>query len=99
MRDNRFYNPVRTIQGAGSLRVIPELVRDRFAENCRVLLLAWNERVFELDAFRQLGAEGCSVREICFTESNPTVEQLFEVYSQTREFSPQLVIAVGRRAA
>ncbi len=95
MRDNRFYNPVRTIQGAGSLGAIPQLIRDRFEENCRVLLLAWSEKIFQLDVFRQLDAEGHSVRKICFTESNPTVEQLFEVYRQTRAFAPQLVIAVG----
>ena len=47
-----------------------------------------------LDAFAGL-SQSFTVRTVCFKESNPTVEQLFALYSATSEYMPEAVIAIG----
>ncbi len=95
MKINHYYNSVRTIQGENSLAEIPKLVSQNFSSNCRILILAWSECVFDIPAIKNLDEEGHLVQKICFQASNPTVDQLFDVYCQTKNFFPQLVIAVG----
>ena len=95
MKINHYYNSVRTIQGENSLAEIPNLVSQNFSSNCRILILAWSECVFDIPAIKNLDEEGHLVQKICFQASNPTVDQLFDVYCQTKNFFPQLVIAVG----
>ena len=74
---NYFYNPVRVIQGRGCTKQTADLARKLLPEGGRILLLVWNESVFEQKAFRQLREEkDFSVLPMCFQESNPTVEQL-----------------------
>ena len=91
---NQYYNPVRTIQGAGCVEEIGALLRSQVPEGAQILLLAWNESVFELPAFAALD-DTYSVHKVCFNESNPTVEQLFDLFCQTRDCIPTFVIAVG----
>ena len=91
---DNYYNPVRTICGAGSITKIEELVKQMNLKDRRILLLAWKEEIAELDAFVKL-SEQFHLHRICFNESNPTVEQLFEVYQHTKGFAPEVVIAVG----
>lgn len=91
---NQYYNPVRTIQGAGCVEEIGALLRSQVPEGVQVLLLAWNESVFELPAFAAVD-DTYSVHKVCFNESNPTVEQLFDLFCQTRDCIPAFVIAVG----
>ena len=91
---NQYYNPVRTIQGAGCVEEIGALLRSQVPEGAQILLLAWNESVFELPAFAALD-DTYSVHKVCFNESNPTVEQLFGLFCQTRDCIPAFVIAVG----
>ena len=93
---NQYFNPVRTFQGHGSLQVLRELLRDLLPGGGTVLLLAWDESVFRLPAMRELQEEGSfHLLPRCFQASNPTVEQLFEVYKETKENIPDAVIAVG----
>ncbi len=93
---NYYYNPVRTVEGGGSIGEIPQLLTEIAPKGCHVLLLAWSESVFELEAFRSLiNGDTFTVHPKCFTASNPTVEQLFEVYKETEAFTPEVVIAVG----
>lgn len=95
LRDfNHYYNPVHTVQGRGAVQELPNLLRELAGEKGRVLLLVWDNSVLERAVFQKLG-ERFQVRSICFTESNPTVEQLFALYEKTKEFSPQAVAAVG----
>ena len=91
---NQYYNPVRTIQGVGCVEEIGALLRSQVPEGAQILLLAWNESVFELPAFAALD-DIYSVHKVCFNESNPTVEQLFDLFCQTRDCIPAFVIAVG----
>lgn len=93
---NQYFNPVRTFQGHGSLQVLRELLRELLPGGGTVLLLAWDESVFRLPAMRELQEEGSfHLLSRCFQASNPTVEQLFEVYKETKENIPDAVIAVG----
>lgn len=94
---NRYYNPVRTIEGPGCAEELPEVLREMALERNRVLLLAWDETVLKLPAFAQIQKErsGYAVKSLVFRASNPTVEQLFEVYQATRDFAPEAVVAVG----
>ncbi len=91
---NQYYNPVRTIQGVGCVEEIGALLRSQVPEGAQILLLVWNESVFELPAFAALD-DTYSVHKVCFNESNPTVEQLFDLFCQTRDCIPAFVIAVG----
>lgn len=93
---NYFYNPVRVIQGRGCTKQTADLARKLLPEGGRILLLVWNESVFEQKAFRQLREEkDFSVLPMCFQESNPTVEQLYGILEKTEPFGPQVVLAVG----
>lgn len=91
---NSYRNPVEIVYGNGAISDIPSLLKKIVSPNSRVLLIGWNENVAQLDEFTKL-SENFTVYFICFNESNPTVEQLFELYRKTADFSPEAVIAVG----
>lgn len=93
---NHYYNPVHTIQGKGCAGELPKLLDGLYPQGCQVLLLAWDDSVFGLPAIREMEKNpAVHVKHCCFQESNPTVEQLFSLYSQTADFNPQVVLAVG----
>lgn len=94
---NRYYNPVHTIQGAGCVDCLPELLDEMDLPDKSVLLLAWGENVFQRPVFSKLIEDHRNFK-ICprvFKESNPTVEQLFDIYQETKQFRPSAVVAVG----
>ena len=94
---NRYYNPVRTIQGPGCIAELENVLTEMDLPHKRVLVLAWDMSVFDLPAVAALAdpEKGWDVQPRCFCESNPTVEQLFEIYQETRGFAPDVVVAVG----
>ena len=94
---NRYYNPVRTVQGPGCVRQLPELLQELKPAGRRVLLLLWNESLAEELPFSSMlaGTESFQARMLVFRDSNPTVEQLFDAYRATKGFSPDVVVAVG----
>ena len=94
---NRYYNPVRTMEGPGCVQNLPDVLQGMALERNRVLLLVWDETVLERAPFAQLqnGDLGYEVRSLVFRASNPTVEQLFGAYEATRDFAPEVVVAVG----
>lgn len=94
---NRYYNPVRTLEGPGSLSSLPEILNGMEPDSRRILLLVWSEEVLKNPAFSFLldQKSGFQTRPFCFQASNPTVEQLFETYEATKDFSPAVLIAVG----
>ena len=90
---NVFYNPVRTYAGEGALSHLKDILQEMNPAMKRVLLLVWNEQVMEKEVFQL--TDTYAVCEEVFTASNPTVAQLFRVYQRTKQFSPEVVIAVG----
>lgn len=94
---NQFCNPVYTVQGAGCLNRLPEVLDSMKLENGRVLALAWSKKVLENDVFLKLqqSKKLLDIRTVVFEASNPTVEQLFRAYQETKEFFPEAVIAIG----
>ena len=93
---NQYFNPVRTFQGKGSISSLPEILKEMLPSGGRILLLAWNESVFGLPAVKQVEASGeYRLTARCFQASNPTVEQLFQVYEETGKDAPDAVIAIG----
>ena len=94
---NRYYNPVRTLEGPGCVGQLVPLLKEMNLERRKILLLAWGLAVLEHPAFAGLLKESCGyqVRPLIFQASNPTVEQLYETYQKTRAFEPEVVIAVG----
>ena len=94
---NRYYNPVRTLEGPGSLSSLPEILNGMEPDSRRILLLVWSEEVLKNPAFSFLldQKSGFQTLPFSFQASNPTVEQLFETYEATKEFAPAVVIAVG----
>ena len=51
--------------------------------------------MLKLPAFAGLADNGFTICSMVFQASNPTVSQLFETYQATREFRPEVVVAVG----
>lgn len=94
---NQYYNPVRTLEGPGCVNQVESLLAEMELARRKVLLLAWSKAVFQIPAFVRLAApkSGYAVRKLCFQASNPTVDQLFQTYRETRDFAPEVVIAVG----
>ena len=94
---NRYYNPVRTVEGAGCAGRLEEILEGMDLSRKKVLLLAWGEGPLENPAFAGLlrGDGAFEVRPMVFRASNPTVEQLFDAYRRTKDFAPEVVVAVG----
>ncbi len=94
---NRYYNPVRTLEGAGCVSRLEEILEGMDLVRKNVLLLVWGEPLLENPAFSRLLGEGSAfaVRPMIFRASNPTVEQLYDAYRETRDFAPEVVVAVG----
>ena len=94
---NRYYNPVRTLEGPGSTNQLTGLLEEMGLEKRKVLLLVWSKNVLNNPGFSSLlkPEAGFEIQTVCFEASNPTVNQLFAVYEATRDFSPEAVVAVG----
>ena len=94
---NRYYNPVRTVEGAGCAGHLEEILEGMDLSRKKVLLLAWGEGPLENPAFAGLlrGDGAFEVHPMVFRASNPTVEQLFDAYRRTKDFAPEVVVAVG----
>lgn len=90
---NTYYNPVRTIQGAGSFNRLPEVLEQICPDGGRVLVIGWDEKLFSHPVFFKL--EKFDVQTLVFTASNPTVGQLFETFQNTRAFSPEVIVGIG----
>lgn len=92
---NRFYNPVRTCQGVDSLACLESIIAECKAE--KILLLVWSQTVLEnkhiCQTIENYGREKFIVKE--FIYSNPELEQLYQVYEETKAEKPDLVVAVG----
>ena len=91
---NRYYNPVQTICGSGAVAEIPSLLEEILTPGAGVLLITWDGNVVKGESFAKL-KEAFRVHTVLFNESNPTVEQLFALYSETEDIAPEAVIAVG----
>lgn len=94
---NCYYNPVHTIQGPGCLSRLPDLLRTLPRSGRRVLVIAWGKEVLRHPVLSALLADGgeFDARSLVFTASNPTVEQLYDAWNDTRDFAPQVVVGVG----
>lgn len=90
---NFYFNPVKTMEGAGILLQLPNVIKSIGSVQNRVLVIAWCEEVFEHEVFQNL--DQYLVKKLVFGKSNPTVEQLFDLYLETKEFSPEIVVAIG----
>ena len=92
---NRYYNPVQSFEGPGCTAELTDLLQKMELKEGRLLLLVWSEKVLKLPAFAGLADNGFTICSMVFQASNPTVSQLFETYQATREFRPEVVVAVG----
>lgn len=93
---NTYFNPVRTFQGYGSLKELPRLAQESAAAEKTILLLVWDDSVLNIPAIAEFVAQEKYHLVIQrFTASNPELEQLYDMYCQTRMLNVGLVIAVG----
>lgn len=93
---NKFYNPVRTFQGYGSLAQLPALAKEAAESGKKILLLVWNKQVLShphLQAFQNDSSLSVITEE--FTASNPEISQLWQMYEKTKDMNIGLVAAVG----
>ena len=93
---NTYFNPVRTFQGYGSLKELPRLAQESAAAEKTILLLVWDDSVLNVPTIAEFVAQEKYQLVIQrFTASNPELEQLYDMYCQTRMLNVGLVIAVG----
>lgn len=93
---NKFYNPVRTFQGYGSLEQLSSLAKEAAAPDKKVLLLVWNKQVLNNPHLRSFQNDSSlSVITEEFTASNPEISQLWQMYEKTKDMNIGLVAAVG----
>lgn len=94
---NRYYNPVRIVQGSGCIDCLPEILEEMNLVNRRVLFIVWEREVLQHSVFFQLQKSEIAfdIQTVVFKESNPTIDQLFEIYQETEGFYPEVVVAIG----
>lgn len=93
MDKNSFYNPVRTIQGKGSLEELPELTKT-IAGLTKILIVAWSDSTYELEAIQKI-IKDYQVIKAVFPRQNPSVYDLLNLYQETEDANPELIIGVG----
>ena len=92
----RYYNPVRTYEGYGSLAQLSLLAQECASPDETILLLVWNESVLEVPEIAEFAArEKYHLVVQPFAASNPELGQLYDMYCQTRMLNVGLVIAIG----
>ena len=93
---DRYFNPVRTLTGKGCLSQLTTLLEEMNIAGEKVLILAWDERVFDLEGIKNAEkTEKWKFEKKIFQASNPTVEQLFELYRKMYTDRAKVIIAVG----
>lgn len=93
---NTYFNPVHTFQGFGCLEQLPSLAASAAVPGKKLLLLVWNECVLDQPGIRELKKDdsGRVVTRV-FGATNPELEQLWQLYTETRDLDVGLVVAVG----
>lgn len=94
---NRFYNPVRIIEGYGAVKNLDEILNELNIHNGNVLLIIWDECIRENSDIKELITDntGINFKTIVFKKSNPDTEDLFDLYIKTKDENYSLVVAVG----
>lgn len=92
---NRFYNPVKTLQGRGAVKGLSSFIQELKAK--KALLLVWNECVCENADLKAAVAESreTEFKTLVFDRSNPDTGDLYNLYTSTKDEGFDLVIAVG----
>ncbi len=90
---NRYWNPVKTIEGAGVFHRLPDVLTEMGLVSGKLLILAWSDQVWSHPVFEALSS--FETKKMVLTLSNPTVSQLFQCYQETKAFSPDVVVAIG----
>lgn len=93
---NAYFNPVRTYQGTGCLGMLPSIIQKAAPDDAHILLLLCMEDLIQNDVLRTLisGLQNRITVEY-FSASNPDLEQLFEMYTKTKDLGIGLVVAIG----
>lgn len=91
-----YFNPVRTLVGKGCLSQLPTILDEMNIAGKKVLILAWDEGVFNLEGIKDAEkTEKWNFEKKIFQASNPTVEQLYELYREMYADRAEVIIAVG----
>ncbi len=95
-RMDKYYNPVRTYLGSGIFANATSILKEAAPNAKEILLLVWHPSVLENSTVQQfLSAWPYPVATLVFEHSNPTVENLFELYEKSRMHPYNLVLAIG----
>lgn len=90
---NMFYNPVRTYQGAGAIKLLPQLAKEA-GEGKTTLILLWTKALENHSAVREL-IDTCGGETMVFSASNPDINDLYDAYIKTKDMDIGLIIAIG----
>lgn len=91
----KFYNPVKIYQGKDSLQELKNTVNELAARN--ILLLTYHQDVMKHEVMNEVLdiLDQYHVVTKVFTVSNPDINDLYQLYNDTKDESIDLVIAVG----
>ncbi len=94
---NHFYNPVRICQGDGALKDFRTLIEEMEEKPGRVLILARSEDTFDMEEIRQVleSFQDCQVTRRVFTQAEPDLTQLYQMYEETCKETVDLVVGIG----
>ncbi len=94
----KYFNPVKTFQGAGILANLEEIINEAMGgkETYKsVLIVVWDKMVLENENVKKYLNSNNNILTSVFAYSNPTPENLFELYSDTKNANIDLIVAIG----
>ncbi len=92
----QFYNPVRTYLGNGCFENVGKIIEESVGTPKNVVLVIWSESVLDIKAVKDFIENAkYTVKTIVFDKANPTVENLYQLYEESKEVEYDLVVAIG----
>ncbi len=94
----KYYNPVKTYQGIGILENLETIINELAGnENSykSILLVVWDDSVLENEHVKAFIGTQSKICTSVFKYSNPTPENLYELYTDTQSENIDLIIAIG----
>lgn len=94
---DQYFNPVQVFLGTNCIREMSSLLENMKLQEKTALLLQWNDSVSENEDVKKIIEENSELtwNVRTFEKSNPETTDLYELYTQTKDLSVGIVIAIG----
>lgn len=92
-KNSNFYNPVRLIQGKNSFSELVNLIEENKKIDT-ILAIVWDESLFESQVLIDI-EKNKELIKLVFNKSNPSLDDLYEIYLSTKDKNIDLIVAIG----